>query len=407
MDIHDLTRRLKETSETKIVMLVADGLGGLPIEPGGPTELEAANTPNLDRLAQKGVSGSMIPIKPGITPGSGPGHLGLFGYDPIRYLIGRGALEATGIGFEVGSSDVAIRCNFCTLDADGNITNRRGGNSGATDRLSSEEMVARVEKLRQVSIPGVELFVEPVKEHRFVVVFRGEGLGGKVADTDPQRTGVPPLEPSADDYDSQRTAEIAGKFLVQAQQLLAGLPTANGLTMRGFSVKPDLPSYEEVYGVRAAAIAAYPMYRGLAQLVGMTTIGEPADLEEEIDVLAEVYDKYDFFFVHFKYTDSRGEDGDFQAKVEMIQQFDAVLPRVEALGPDVLIVTGDHSTPAALSSHSWHPVPTLLVADCCRPDACRKFGETEALGGGLGHFEAVHLMPLALAHAGRLGKFGA
>lgn len=407
MDIHDLTRKLKETSQTKIVMLVADGLGGLPIEPGGPTELEAANTPNLDRLAQKGVSGSMIPIKPGITPGSGPGHLGLFGYDPIRYLIGRGALEATGIGFEVGSSDVAIRCNFCTLDADGNITNRRGGNPGATDRLSSEEMVARVEKLRQVSIPGVELFVEPVKEHRFVVVFRGEGLGGKVADTDPQRTGVPPLEPSADDYDSQRTAEIAGKFLVQAQQLLAGLPTANGLTMRGFSVKPDLPSYEEVYGVRAAAIAAYPMYRGLAQLVGMTTIGEPADLEEEIDVLAEVYDKYDFFFVHFKYTDSRGEDGDFQAKVEMIQQFDAVLPRVEALGPDVLIVTGDHSTPAALSSHSWHPVPTLLVADCCRPDACRKFGETEALGGGLGHFEAVYLMPLALAHAGRLGKFGA
>lgn len=407
MDIHDLTRKLKEKSDSKIVMLVADGLGGLPIEPGGPTELEAANTPNLDRLAQKGASGSMIPIKPGITPGSGPGHLGLFGYDPIRYLIGRGALEATGIGFEVGPKDVAIRCNFCTLDDQGNITNRRGGASGGSDRLGNDQMVLRVEKLRQVSVPGVEVFVEPVKEHRCVVVFRGEGLGGNVADTDPQRTGVPPLEPSADDYDSQRTAEIAGKFLAQAQQLLVDFTTANGLTMRGFSVKPDLPTYEEVYGVRAAAIAAYPMYRGLAQLVGMTTIGQPADLEEEIDVLAEVYGEYDFFFVHFKYTDSRGEDGDFQAKVQMIEQFDSIVPRVEALDPAVLVVTGDHSTPAALSSHSWHPVPTLLVADLCRPDACRKFGETEALQGGLGHFEAVYLMPLALAHAGRLGKFGA
>ena len=406
MDIHDLTRKLKEKGESKIVMLVADGLGGLPVEPGGPTELEAAETPNLDGLATKGVSGSMIPIKPGITPGSGPGHLGLFGYDPLRYVIGRGVLEATGVGFAVGPKDVAIRCNFCTLDAQGNITNRRGG-SGPTDRLSSEEAVPRVETLRKVSVPGVEIFVEPVKEHRFVVIFRGEGLGGNVADTDPQKTGVPPVEPSADDHDSQRTAEVAGKFITQARQLLANLPKANGLTMRGFSVKPALPSYEEVYGVRAAAIAAYPMYKGLARLVGMEIVGQPGTLAEEIDVLEQAYGDYDFFFVHFKYTDSRGEDGDFRAKVEMIEEFDAIVPRVEALRPAVLIVTGDHSTPAALSSHSWHPVPTLLVADTCRPDACRQFGETEALRGGLGHFEAVYLMPLALAHAKRLGKFGA
>ena len=406
MDIHDLTRKLKEKGESKIVMLVADGLGGLPVEPGGPTELEAAETPNLDGLARRGVSGSMIPIKPGITPGSGPGHLGLFGYDPLRYVIGRGVLEATGVGFAVGPKDVAIRSNFCTLDAQGNITNRRGG-SGPTDRLSSEEAVPRVETLRKVSVPGVEIFVEPVKEHRFVVIFRGEGLGGNVADTDPQKTGVPPVEPSADDHDSQRTAEVAGKFITQARQLLANLPKANGLTMRGFSVKPALPSYEEVYGVRAAAIAAYPMYKGLARLVGMEIVGQPGTLAEEIDVLEQAYGDYDFFFVHFKYTDSRGEDGDFRAKVEMIEEFDAIVPRVEALRPAVLIVTGDHSTPAALSSHSWHPVPTLLVADTCRPDACRQFGETEALRGGLGHFEAVYLMPLALAHAKRLGKFGA
>ena len=406
MDIHDLTRELNEKSDSKIVLLVADGLGGLPVEPGGPTELEAAKTPNLDRLAQKGVSGSMIPIKPGITPGSGPGHLGLFGYDPLKYVIGRGVLEATGVGFHVGPHDVAIRCNFCTLDTGGNITNRRGG-SGPTDRLSTEQMAARVQKLRQVSLPGVEIFVEPVREHRFVVVFRGEGLGGNVADTDPQKTGVPPLEPSADDHDSQRTAEIARKFIARASELLAGQSHANGLTMRGFSVKPHLPTYEQVYGVRAAAIAVYPMYKGLARLVGMEIVGQPETLDGEIDVLEQVFGDYDFFFVHFKYTDSRGEDGNFQAKVEMIEAFDAIVPRVERLNPTVLIVTGDHSTPSALRSHSWHPVPTLLVADTCRPDACRAFGETEALCGGLGHFEAVYLMPLALAHAERLGKFGA
>jgi 2,3-bisphosphoglycerate-independent phosphoglycerate mutase len=405
---------LKEESDSKIVMLVADGLGGLPVEPGGPTELEAAKTPNLDRLATKGVSGGMIPIKPGITPGSGPGHFALFGYDPLKYVIGRGVLEATGIGFEIGPDDVAIRCNFCTLDAAGNITNRRGG-SGPTDRLSNEEMIPRVEKLGEVKIPGVEIFVEPVREHRFVVVFRGEGLGGNVADTDPQKTGVPPLDPQADDYDSQRTAEIARKLIAQARKLLVpeawGLPKdkpkANGLTMRGFSVKPELPTYEQVYGVRAAAIAVYPMYKGLARLVGMEIVGRPETLDEEIDVLEQAFGRYDFFFVHFKYTDSRGEDGNFQAKVEMIEQFDGIVPRVEKLNPAVLIVTGDHSTPSTLRSHSWHPVPTLLVADTCRPDACRRFGETEALCGGLGQFEAMYLMPLALAHAGRLGKFGA
>ncbi len=406
MDIHDLTRELKEKNDSKIVLLVADGLGGLPAVAGGPTELEAAKTPNLDRLAKKGVLGSMIPIKPGITPGSGPGHLGLFGYDPLEYVIGRGVLEATGVGFDVGPHDVAIRCNFCTLDAQGNITNRRGG-SGPADRLSSEEMAAQVEQLRQIRISGVEVFVEPVKEHRFVVVFRGEGLGGNVADTDPQKTGVPPLDPAADDYDSQRTAEVARKFIAQAREILAGRPKANGLTMRGFSVKPALPGYEEVYGVRAAAIAAYPMYKGLARLVGMTIEGEPGTLDEEIDVLEKVWQQYDFFFVHFKYTDSRGEDGDFQAKAEATEQFDAIVPRVEALKPTVLVVTGDHSTPSLLKSHSWHPVPTLLVADTCRPDACGAFGEKEALCGGLGHFEAIYLMPLALAHAGRLGKFGA
>ncbi len=401
MDIQNLVRELKIQNKSKIVMLVADGLGGLPVEQGGPTELEAAKTPNLDALAKHGTQGVLYPIAQGITPGSGPGHLGLFGYDPIKHLIGRGALEATGVGFKLGPKDVAIRCNFCTLDAEGNISDRRAG------RIPSEESAPLAIKLRKVQIPGVEIFVEPVKEHRFVVVFRAEGLGGNVADTDPQKTGVPPLDPIAHDGPSHRTADIAKEFYKQAVKLLAGQPKANGLTMRGFSAAPVIDSYEQVYGLKAAAIAVYPMYKGLAQLVGMTVVGTPGTLMEEVKVLEQAWNDYDFFFVHFKYTDSRGEDGNFSEKVRMIEQLDAVVPHIVALKPSVLIITGDHSTPARLASHSWHPVPTLLVSETCRPDGLTAFGEKQAMNGGLGHFPAVNLMPLALAHAERLGKYGA
>jgi len=401
MDLHKLTRELHTKSGSKIVMLVADGLGGLPMTTGGPTELEAAKTPNLDSLASRGVQGASIPVVPGIAPGSGPGHLGLFGYDPLQYVIGRGALEATGIGFELADGDVAIRCNFCTLDSDGNISDRRAG------RIPTEESAPLAIKLRQIRIPGVEIFVDPVKEHRFVVVFRGEGLGGNVRDTDPQVTGVPPLDPVADDEASQKTAEVAKEFLAQARKLLADQPKANFHTMRGFASKPALPSYREVYGLRAAAIAVYPMYKGLARLVGMDIVGQAQTLEQQMEVLQQHWSDYDFFFIHFKYTDSTGEDGNFDAKVKRIEELDAILPRITGLKPDVLIVTGDHSTPSYLKSHSWHPVPTLLVSDCCRPDGQTQFHEKTAIHGGLGHFEAKYLMCLALANAGRLGKYGA
>lgn len=401
MDIQDLTRSLKVKNDSKIIMLVADGLGGLPLEPGGQTELETAHTPNLDALAARGVQGLSVPVLPGITPGSGPGHLGLFGYDPLKYLIGRGALEATGIGFELQQGDVAIRCNFCTLDADGNILDRRAG------RIPTEESAPLAIKLRQVSIPDVEIFVEPVREHRFVVVFRGEGLGGNVRDTDPQVEGVPPLAPEANDRSSQRTAEVAGHFIEQALELLSGESKANALTMRGFAARPDLPTYDEVYGLRAAAVAVYPMYKGLARLVGMDIVGTPQTLHEQVELVGQKWDDYDFFFVHFKYTDSTGEDGDFKARIKRIEELDAAVPRIAELNPKVLVVTGDHSTPAFLSSHSWHGVPTLLVSDCCRTDGHAQFGERQGAAGGLGQFEAKYLMSLALANAGRLGKFGA
>lgn len=400
-DMHDLTRKLQNQNGSKIVLVVADGLGGLPLQPGGNTELETARTPNLDELAVQGTLGLSIPVKPGITPGSGPGHLGLFGYDPLQYQIGRGVLEALGIDFELGPNDVAIRGNFCTLDADGNISDRRAG------RIATDKAAPLCEKLDQIQIPGVEVFVRHVKEYRMVVVFRGEGLGGEVDDTDPQQTGVPPLAPTARNPSSQRTAEVAQQFLDQARAVLSNDAPANFLTMRGIDKKPEIPTYLDVYGLRAGAIAVYPMYRGLARLVSMDVLDAGQTLGDQTARLKAAWNDYDFFFLHFKYTDSTGEDGNFDAKVERIEELDAAIPQITQLRPDVLIVTGDHSTPSRMRSHSWHPVPTLLAADRCRPDDCQAFGERDCLGGGLGQFEAKYLMPLALAHAGRLDKFGA
>lgn len=400
-DIHDLTRKLQRKTDSKIVLLVADGLGGLPLEPGGKTELETANTPNLDALAAKGVLGLSTPVLPGITPGSGPGHLGLFGYDPLKYNIGRGVLEALGIDFDLGPNDVAIRGNFCTLDENDNISDRRAG------RIASEIGAELCKKLDKIEIPGVEVFVRHVKEYRLVIVIRGEGLAGEINDTDPQKTGVPPLDPITRDEESKGTAELCKEFLRQAKEILKDDAPANFLTMRGIAKRPAIPTYEEVYGVRTAAIAVYPMYRGLARLVGMEVLDAGSTLEDQMNRLEASWNDYDFFFVHFKYTDSTGEDGNFDAKVQRTEEVDTAIPRIMALDPTVVIVTGDHSTPAKQKSHSWHPVPVLLAADCCRFDGSTSFGEAECLKGGLGQFPAKHLMLLALAHAGKLEKYGA
>jgi 2,3-bisphosphoglycerate-independent phosphoglycerate mutase len=414
MDMHQLTRQLKESATSKIVLVVADGLGGLPAtfdeatgqvtgpNPGGKTELETARTPNLDALARRGVCGLSTPVAPGITPGSGPGHLGLFGYDPLRYDIGRGVLEALGIDFGVGPNDVAIRGNFCTVDRGGNVTDRRAG------RIATEKCVALCDKLRrQVRIPGIELFIEPVREYRLVIVFRGAGLGDLVEDTDPQAIGVPTLDPIATDRESSRTVEVAKEFLNQARAVLAGESPANMVMLRGFAKLPAIAPMKEVYGIDAVALAVYPMYRGLAKLVGMRIADAGKSLTDQVAALRREWMSGDFFFLHYKYTDSTGEDGNFAAKVARIEELDAAMSGISDLNPDVLLVTGDHSTPSLLKSHSWHPVPTLIVAKTCRPDASQSFGEGECSRGGLGQFLAKDLLPMALAHAGRLGKYGA
>jgi 2,3-bisphosphoglycerate-independent phosphoglycerate mutase len=394
-------KELAIESRSKIVLLVADGLGGLPREPGGPTELEAAATPNLDALVARNVCGLSIPVAHGITPGSGPGHLGLFGYDPLQYTIGRGVLEALGIDFDLGPNDIAARGNFCTCGPGGEITDRRAG------RIDTATGRKLVEELRTIEIGGAEIFLEPVRDYRFVLVLRVSGVGADVCDTDPGKTGVPPHKATAGDAESEPTAAMIQDFVSQAARILEADHPANMVTLRGIARRPAIPQFEDVYGLRAGAIAVYPMYRGLARLVGMTIHDPGSNVTQQIEALGRRWDDADFFFVHYKYTDSAGEDGDFDRKVACIEEVDAQIPAIMNLGPDVLIVTGDHSTPTALRSHSWHPVPVLLAATTCRPDEVTSFGERACLRGGLGQFEAKSLLPLAMAHAGRLAKFGA
>ena len=400
----DLMRRLALNEGGKIILLVMDGLGGLPRELDGPTELEAANTPNMDRLAREGSCGLSIPVARGIAPGSGPAHLGLFGYDPLVYDIGRGVLEAIGIGLEVESGDVAVRGNFCTIDENGIITDRRAG------RIPTEEGEKRVELLKAIQIEGVDIQIKAGEGYRFAIVLRGEGLSDEVEDTDPQLPGLAPLPANASSPAGEKTARLVNQWLDAARERLRGHEPANMVTLRGFATDPNLPKYKDVYNLNAACVAVYPMYKGVSRLVGMNIIDtDPHDtIEDEFNKVAEIWNDYDFVFCHVKYTDSRGEDGDFDAKVKVIEDVDQHLPILLGLNPDVLIITGDHSTPATYRAHSWHPVPTLLWAPgTAMQDRVEAFGERDCIHGALGQFAAADLMQLALAHARRLQKYGA
>lgn len=400
----DLMRQLAKSSGGKIVLLVLDGLGGLPLGEYTETTLEYAKTPIMDRLAQEGCLGLSHPIARGITPGSGPAHLALFGYDPVGTPVGRGVLSALGIGFDLQPEDVAARGNFCSVDDQGIITDRRAG------RIGNDVALPLVEKLDQISIPGVEAFVRHVKEYRFMLALRGEGLNGGLEDTDPQVTGKPPLPATALVPEAELTAELVQSWLDEAKKVLRNESPANMVTLRGFGQDPNLPKFSEVYKLKAACVAVYPMYKGVSRLVGMDVLETESHFtpSDEFKVVADHWDDYDFFFIHIKPTDSRGEDGDFEAKAAVIESVDQALPELLALDPDVLIITGDHSTPAKLRSHSWHPVPTLLSAPASHlRDSTQCFGEREAQGGGLGHFMAQDLLPLAMAHALRLEKYGA
>jgi 2,3-bisphosphoglycerate-independent phosphoglycerate mutase len=382
-------KEIARPTPSRIVLLVIDGLGGLPHPETGKTELESADTPNLDQLATEGICGMIDPIAPGITPGSAPGHLALFGYDPLQFTVGRGVVEALGIDLELKAGDVAARGNFCTVDGDGLVTDRRAG------RISTETCI---------ELCGL---LDGMTEHRFAAVFRGEGFLSDLYDSDPQQEGLPPRVVIARAPEAEKAAEIANEFIARARAKLSDYHPANMVLLRGFSQQPDLPTINEIYKLNAAAIAAYPMYLGLAKLVGMTSLPMCTSIEHEFDIFTRYYLKYDFIYIHIKQADSAGEDGDFERKKRIIEEVDTFLPQVRDSEPDVIVVTGDHSTPAVLKAHSWHPIPLLLYSKWCPPDGVTKFSERFCIGGALGRFPATQVMPLALANALKLKKFGA
>jgi 2,3-bisphosphoglycerate-independent phosphoglycerate mutase len=392
---------LVQPASTKIVLVVIDGLGGFA-GPDRGSELEEATTPNLDRLAAAGSVGLLDPVGPGITPGSGPAHLALFGYDPVEYQLGRGALSAAGLEYELKPGDVAARGNLATLDGDGRVVDRRAG------RLPDAEAVEVVKRLSEsVAVDGVEITIAHEAQHRVLVIFRGPDLSAAVSDTDPQVTGMPPSHPMAHTRFAERTAEVVAEFDRQVRELLADQPRANAILLRGFDSHRDLPSMHERYGVRAAAVAVYPMYRGIGRLVGMQVLPTPTGLDEELELVRDHWDSFDYFFFHHKSADSAGEDGDFEAKVRAIEALDAAVPALVAMNPEVLVVTGDHSTPSQMAAHSWHPVPVLMSGPLAGRDHVERFGERWCREGALGRRPGTELMPIMLAAAGRLTKYGA
>jgi 2,3-bisphosphoglycerate-independent phosphoglycerate mutase len=391
-------------NDRRIVFLVMDGLGDLPFGNRALTPLEAAKTPNIDALLPQATTGLFDPVEPGITPGSGPGHLGLFGYDPREHLIGRGVLEALGIDFELKDTDVAARFNFCTLDKDRRIADRRAG------RIGDDINHRLVEKLNAgIKIDGpTEVIVRSVSEHRGLLVLRGENLGAHIPDTDPQKLGVIPLAAVAQDEESKPTAELINAFVKEAERVLSDEDKANGLLLRGIDKRPPIAKLSERFAINPGAVATYPMYRGIARLVGMTVFDPPGDVAATMAAAGAAPKEYDYLFVHIKYTDKAGEDGKYDWKVEVIEEVDRNLPSLMKAEPDVLVITGDHSTPAILKSHSWHPVPALLWApETARPDNSKTFGERACQTGGMGRLPMRHLLPIALAHALKLAKFGA
>ena len=403
--IHDKTRELIiKTDDKKIILLVLDGLGGLPHPRTGLTELETAYLPNLHRLASLSSGGRMQIVDPGVTPGSGPAHLALFGYHPFEVEFGRGALEALGSEFELQPGDLAARANYATIAAGGMVVDRRAGRPNDEE---NKRLCAKVTKGLPSRVENCEVYILPGKEHRFTVVFRGRGLDPSLNDNDPQREGRPLLDILPQRAEANHSAQVVTKFLTAARATLRDEPKANGMLLRGFSGLPEVMPFAERYGLNAGAIAAYPMYRGVASLVGMKVMGAPKNFDEEVSLLEQKYSEHDFFFVHYKGTDTAGHSGEFAEKVRHLEAVDSILPRFEALRPEVLIVTGDHSTPSIHKEHSWHPVPVIIHSPLALSGQDAKFTERSLMTGDLGVFQATDLLPLALAHASRLNKFGA
>jgi 2,3-bisphosphoglycerate-independent phosphoglycerate mutase len=401
MNLLELTESISTPSPSKVIMIAIDGLGGLPDPETGKTELETARTPNMDRLAFEGNCGLMDPVRPGIIPGSLPGHLAIFGFDPLTFSIGRGAMEAIGVNFDLQADDVVARGNFAIVDKDNIIIDRRAG------KIATEKTAELCQLLDGLEIQGVKLIVRPLKDYRFIVVFRGEGLASAVSDSDPLVNGVKPRDIMPLNEAAEKTAEVANRFIREVRAILSNHYPVNMVLLRGFSKRPQFPSMPEIYKIKAAAISVFPLYRGLAGLIGIDVLDTGDSMEDEISTLEKYYKEYNVFFLHIKQVDTAGEDGDFNRKVRLIEEVDQMVGRSLMLKPDVTVIGSDHSTPAVMALHSWHPVPVLIYSKWCRPDKITKFSEANCQKGGLGKFPATLLMPQVMAHALKLGKFGA
>ncbi len=401
MTSQSVLQGLAQPADTRLVLLVLDGLGGLAQQPNGLTELEAARTPNMDLLAAEGQTGLSQAIGPGITPGSGPGHLALFGYDPVSSNIGRGALSALGLGVELKDGDVAVRLNFCTVDDKGRVVDRRAG------RIDSSLNSSLISKLNAIDLPGIELQFITESQHRAVLVMRGSGLDPRITETDPQRLDVFPVDPEPIHPEAQRTSDVLKGVLAAVRECIGGESPANFVLMRGYAGRPVFQGIDQLYGLNPLCIATYPMYKGLARAVGMDVAEGLDTISAEVAELSAQWNSYDYFFLHVKSPDARGEDGDFDGKVAAIEEVDAKVPDILQLRPDVFVLTGDHSTPAVLRQHSWHPSPFLIRGEWVRPDRTEAFGERDCDTGALGVFPAQSIMAMMLGHGGRLAKFGA
>jgi 2,3-bisphosphoglycerate-independent phosphoglycerate mutase len=401
-----LLPQIARRTDSRIVFIVLDGLGGVLGE--APTALQASKHPNLDALASRSALGRHIAVAHGVTGGSGPGHFAIFGYDPLGLDVGRGLLEALGVGVDVRPGDVAIRGNYCTVDDQGILVDRRAGRIPTDQSAALTAMLATAME----QIEGARVEMHPGLQHRFAAVLRGTDLGADVADTDPQVKGVPPLLARARHARSGKTARIANAIVERAREVLGDRDVANSILLRGFSSRPDVLTLAELALLRPCAIAAYPAYRGVAAILGMDLIdgvGPTSSIADEVDALERVWnDGYDFFFLHVEATDSAGVDGDEERKGRVIEDFDAQLARIVALEPDVIVVTGEHSTPGPLAGHSWHPVPLLISGPWTESKGAARFDEVSCHEGRLGcAFPAPAILRMAMAQAGKLAKYGA
>ncbi|MCK4443355.1 MAG: 2,3-bisphosphoglycerate-independent phosphoglycerate mutase [Thermoplasmata archaeon] len=404
----------------KILLIILDGMADRPVAVlGSKTPLQAANTPNMDWFAKNGMCGQMDPIAPGVRPGSDTSHLAILGYNPHEVYTGRGPFEAAGVGLPMEHGDIAFRCNFGTIDADGTVRDRRAGRI----RKGTSE-IAR--DLDGMPIEGVKVIFKEATEHRAVLILRGDGLSPKVTDVDPHAVGVKYHECEALEPEAGRTAEIVNEFVERSREILAdhevnkkrlkeGDFPANIILPRGSGVFPHLDSLEERFGIRSAAICGVTLIKGICRVAGMkildvdgATGGLDTDMIAKGKAAIEALESYDFVFLNVKAPDICGHDGDPEGKVKVAERLDMMMSfiRKELRNDVIMAVTSDHSTPVSVRDHAGDSVPLIVYGKDIRVDEVSSYDEISVTKGILGRIRGSDLIHILLDQSGRAEKFG-